>query len=71
LNGERGLEDCWQEEDLENQSAFHSRAVLDEKQHTTQNVLNAKQNAKQNIDSPASHAILPSGNTTGVQPKTS
>jgi hypothetical protein len=67
LNGEPDLKGSRQEENLENQSALHSRAVLDEKQHTTQEVLNAKQN----IDSPASCAILAIGNTIRVQPETS
>jgi hypothetical protein len=72
LNGEPDLKGSRQEENLENQSALHSRAVLDKKQHTTQDVLNAKQNVdKQHIDSPASCAILAISNTIRVQTKTS
>ena len=67
LDGEPDLKCSRQEENLENQSALHSRAVLDKKQHITQDVLNAKRN----IDSPTSCGILAISNTTRVQPKMS
>jgi membrane-bound lytic murein transglycosylase B len=62
LNGEPGLENSLHEENLENQSAFHGRSVLDWKQHTTRDEFSAKEN----IDSPASRAIL---HGTSVQPE--
>ena len=48
LNGQPDLKGSQQEENLENQNAFHSQPVLGWKQHTTRDKLNAKEN----IDSP-------------------